>query len=189
MTPDKYYDKVVILTREDKYMTLQEWQNKYGLPSGSAQISKHFSYTEPKFMQDLNDYGKLVVCEPLMVVLDRYRELIDEPVHINSFNRDSAKQQQLIKDGFKAAKYSPHEVKMAADCDTLNEEGTYIRVAKMRQAGRDTLIPIRIGFKQYLAEVPQKTFIHVDVCPVYFAVGKPRHNEDHPVQWENRIEW
>ena len=178
---------VIILTREDKYIPLQQWQEQYGLEGGSTKIGRHFSYTEPKFKEDLKEFGKLIVCEPLIKVMDRYRELIDEPVSVNSFNRTEEKQAQLTEKGFRTAKVSPHVEKMAADLDTLDAEGTYIRVAKLKQAARELGISIRIGYKDYL--VHGQTFIHLDVCPEYYATGKPRFHDHHPAQWENSIEW
>lgn len=183
----EYYDKVVILTKSDGYISLEDWQNSYGLKVGTAQIGKHFSFTEPKFMEDLKRYGKLVVCAPLMVVLDKYRELSGEPVNINSFNRDAKKQEELHAEGLKAAMISPHVEKMAADCDTLSIADTFEKVDHMIQAGIDTGISIRIGYKQYLAA--GQTFIHVDVCPLYYGKGMPREHEPHPVQWETKRTW
>jgi len=185
----KLYDKVVVLLEDDTYINLKTWQNQYGLTVDSEEIGKFFKFTEEQFMKDLGRYGKLVVCAPLMKVMDKYRELIDEPVKVNAYNRDHAKQLELIAAGLRAAKQSPHEEKMAVDMDTLTEEGTYIRVAKLRQASKAVGIPVRIGFKDYLAQEPQQTFIHLDVCPLYFGKGMPRHYDPHPIQWESQIEW
>lgn len=181
----KDYEKVVVLTLDDKFVSLEEWQRQYGLTVGSAQIGKHFFYTESKFQDDLARYGKLVVCAPLMVVMDKYRELVDEPVNVNSYNRDEKKQEELREAGARAATHSPHVEKMAADLDTLDAEGTYIRVTVLQRASRATGIDVRIGFRQYLEQLKPHTFIHVDVCPMYYAKGKPRHNEPHPAPWES----
>lgn len=182
-----YYDKVLILTKDDTFISLEAWQNIYGLNIGSSEIGKHYKFTEPKFMEDLERYGMLIVCEPLIKVLDRYRELIDEINNINSFNRDEKKQDELKAAGFKTATNSPHVVKMAADCDTYSQSDTLIKVDRMKQAGIDCKIKIRIGYQQYLDE--GQTFIHVDVCPMYYGKDMNRHNEPHPKAWENVITW
>lgn len=181
--------KVIVLTEDDKYIALTDWQLKYGLPVGSTMIGLCFSYEESKFQQDLKDYGKLIVCAPLIKVIDKYRELIRESVTINSFNRSAQKQEQLRLAGFRAAKTSPHEEKMAADCDTVSESDTLKKKEKMLEAGSLLKIPIRVGFQQYLDNDPQQTFIHVDVCPLYYAPGRPRHSDPHPIQWEKQITW
>lgn len=180
-------EKIIILTTDDKYLTLLEWQSKYGLSSGSTEIGRHFSYMEPRFQADLKAFGKLVVCAPLMRVLDRYRELIKEPVTINSFNRTEAYQTELSEKGFRTATTSPHVQKMAADVDTFDVADTELKVPMMRKAAMEVAIPVRIGWKQYSAN--KQSFIHVDVCPLYYAPEKPRHNEPHPIVWEKEIEW
>ena len=181
------YNKVLVLTHEDLFISLNDWQYGYGLNVGSAEIGHHYKFTEPKFAENIARYGKLIVCGPLMKVLDRYRELIEEPNNINSFNRDDKKQEELNLAGMRTAKFSPHVVKMAADCDTYSEEDTKIKVKKMIQAGIESDIKIRVGFQQYLDA--GQTFIHVDVCPMYYAKGMPRHNEPHPKVWEEIITW
>ncbi|HTF21011.1 MAG TPA: hypothetical protein VK658_23210, partial [Chryseolinea sp.] len=147
-------------------------------------------------------------------VLDGYRQAIGQPVFLNSFNRNEAKQAQLKKAGFKAASKSPHVVKLAADVDTpgLNEiihkrgynavvmtpelqkearlemmRINYDSAITMKQVAAALQIKVRIGHKQYL-EIGQ-TFIHVDVCPEYYAPGKPFHKLGHPLAWEESITW
>ena len=180
-------DKIVVLTEDDVYISLEQWQGVYDLKLGSTEIGKYFDAKEARFQKDLVEFGKLVVCAPLMVILDKYRELIKEPVTINSFNRTEEYQVALKAKGLRAAKTSPHVEKMAADVDTFDVKDTESKVPMMRQASVLTGIPIRIGWKTY-TEIKQ-SFIHVDVCPLYYAKGKPRNSEAHPAVWELQNEW
>jgi hypothetical protein len=142
-----------------------------------------------------------------MQVTDLYRERLDECVTFNSFNRNSEYQKKLTDQGFRTAKFSPHEVKLAGDIDTpgikelkgqfpkkdvvgLTELAASInreRAKLMKECAHDLKIKVRVGNEQYLRE--SQTFIHADVCPEYYAPGKPWHNMPHPMQWESPISW
>ncbi len=183
----QHLDKVFILKPDGSLQPLFEWQAENGYEIASARIAKHFWYSEPRFLQDIQDYGKLVVCELLMKVVDRYRDLKAAPVRVNSFNRNRAKQKALQRAGFKAAAVSPHEYFLAIDVDTDSEHETRLNAAMVREAAKQVGVKVRIGFEQYLQN--NQTFIHIDVCPMYFAAGKPYHSQKHPAQWENEISW
>jgi hypothetical protein len=178
-------DRIKFLMPDGTLLPFAIYQQTYGLKG--KQIAKYFWYTEPKFMQDLQDYGELIVCHLLMQVMDRYRELKKKPVNINAFNRDKAKQQRLHDQGFKTAKDSPHVEKMACDSDTVSEKDTYDSVKLILQAAKELGIKVRIGYKQYLAA--GQTFIHLDTCAEYFGKGKPFHNKPHPLAWERESIW
>jgi len=150
-------------------------------------IGKYFSVSESRFQEDIRIYDEVVICDLLFRVLNRYRELKGQPVNLNSLNRDRKKQEQLLKDGFRAAKVSPHEFFLAADVDTKDATDTLISVPIMRQTAKDLGIKVRIGWQDYL-KVGQ-SFMHVDVCPEYFGKGKVWNHIQHPIQWENQIEW
>jgi hypothetical protein len=197
MTDEVLLKKVIVLTRKGAYITLPEWQKLYGLPVGSEKISKYFSLSEYRFKKDIEQFGQLVVNELLMRVLDRYRERKKAPVNINSFNRDQAKQDELKKEGYRTAITSPHVVKMAVDIDTpgIEDAGSWAKaqeinhqqVKLVKQAADELDIKIRIGNKQYLNE--GQTFIHIDVCPEFYAPGMPFHGSNHPFVWERTITW
>lgn len=178
---------VIVINKAGMVISLKEWQKAYGLPENSQKIGKYFSLTERKFAQDIKDYGQLVVNEQLIRFLDRLREKWKKPININSFNRDDAKQQELTAAGYRAAKFSPHVVKMAADVDT--ESALESRQLAMLAEGvaKELGIKIRIGIEDYIKA--GQTFVHFDVCPEYYAKGKPFHVEQHPVQWETEIKW
>jgi len=178
---------VKAISKSGHEMTLKEWQKFYGLPENSQKIGKYFSTTERKFAQDIAEFGGLVVNELLMKVLDRFREKLKKPVNINSFNRSAAKQAELTAAGFRTAKFSPHEVFMAADIDTDSpiESRTYANMIK--GIANELGIKIRVGVEDYIKA--GQTFIHVDVCPEYYAKGKPFHSKPHPLQWESAITW
>lgn len=183
----KHIDKVFVLTPDGKEIPLTTWQAGQGFEVGSARIGKHFWFTESKFTQDLQDFGKLVVCELLIRVADKYRDMKAAPVRVNSFNRTRAKQLQLIKDGFKAAAVSPHEYCLAMDVDTDTEAETRLNASMVRTAAKQLGIKVRIGFNQYLKE--KQTFIHFDVSPEYFAAGAVWHRIKHPIQWDTENQW
>lgn len=166
-------------------MAFEAYQTEYGLTGN--QIAKYFSFTESRFIKDLEDYDELIVCHLLMRVLDEYRKLKNAVVNINSFNRNDAKQESLHNRGFKTAKVSPHVEKLAGDCDTTTEAETKLNVSMIKVAAKNLGIKVRIGFQQYLDA--GQTFIHVDVCPEYYGVGKVWHAKKHPIQWENELTW
>ncbi len=173
-------ENVHVLTTEGTYITLEEWQERYGI-SGN-QIGKFFSLRERRFQDDLELYGTLVVCEPLMRVLDALREDVGHPLHINSFNRDQAKQMRLKQAGFRTATNSPHVVKMAADVDTFSVEQTRALARRAIEVGKRLGISVRVGSEDYIAI--GQSFVHIDVCPMYFKPGKPFHNVAHPFAWQ-----
>jgi len=156
-------------------------------PFYADKITKNFSVSEPRFQKDIADYGECVVSVLLFNVLQRYRELKGVPVNLNSLNRDRKKQEQLIRDGFRAAKLSPHEYFLAADVDTKDAADTLASVPLMRQAAKETGVKVRIGWQDYLKQ--GQSFIHVDVCPEYFGKGEIWNHQKHPIQWESEIEW
>lgn len=202
-------DKVKVMLRDGSMVDLPVWQKQYGLKEYSNSIGKYFSISEHRFDADIDMFGQLVVNELLMRVLDGYREATNEPCCINSFNRDQAKQDQLQLAGYRTATHSPHIVKLAADVDTpgvddlrkmkkhakqsdfeLWKEAVRInweRASMMRQVASILGIKVRIGHKEYLEK--RQTFIHVDVCPEYFAAGKPFHKTPHPKVWERETTW
>lgn len=178
---------VKIITKSGNEITLREWQKHYGLTVDSSQIGQYYSLEERIFSRDLEDYGQLIVNELLIKVLDRFRSKVKQPVNINAFNRNASKQAQLRAQGLRAAKYSPHEVFMAADIDTQSNEQTDTWVKVLREVSKELDIKIRIGYEDYKKD--GSTFIHVDVCPEFYGNGKPFNAVKHPVQWENSIEW
>jgi len=179
--------KVKVILKGGREVSLVEWQRLYGLPEGSDKIGRYFSLKESRFINDLSAYGELIVNELLMRVLDGTREVADRPLTINSFNRNEEHQQELKQKGFKAATYSPHVVKMAADIDTKDETETRYLVKVIKQVADVLGIKVRIGFQQYLNA--GQTFVHVDVCPEYYGKGKVYHSTFHPAAWENSITW
>jgi hypothetical protein len=200
-------DKVKVLLPDGVYISLFQWQELYGLKKYSKQISKYFSLNEDRFQQDIALFGELIVCADLMRIVDRYRELVGEPTTFNSFNRNADYQKKLTEQGYRTASFSPHEVKLAGDIDTPGQkelakkfpgenpekiwamacELNRSRTKLMCRAADELGIKARIGNEQYLRE--KQTFIHVDVCPEYYAPGKPWHKLLHPRQWESPISW
>lgn len=151
-------------------------------------VTKNFPVTESRFVNDTLLYGDCIICGPLFEVIQKYRDLKGLAVSINALNRSREKQEQLIADGFRAAKVSPHEYFLAADIDTISWEDTQASVKLLRQAAKEVGYKIRLGWKDYWNK-DKSTFIHVDVCPEYFANGKVWYGKKHPIQWESAIEW
>lgn len=142
--------KVVVITKSGHEMTLKEWQKYYQLPENSTMIGRHFSTTERIFARDLQDYGKLVVNEQLMRVMDRFRDKIKKPVIVNAFNRNEAKQAALTAQGLRTATHSPHVVFMAVDIDTTSALETREFVRELENVSKELGIKIRIGYDDYL---------------------------------------
>jgi len=181
---EQYANKVEVMTMSGEVIPLWEWQKIYELPPNK--IGKHYSLMEWRFKQDIEDYGKLVVCVPLIILLDAFRDLRKAPVRVASFNRDEKKQEDLRRRGFKAATHSPHVVKMAADVDCDTVADVHRDAKLMKEAATAAGIKCRIGWRTYL---PDQTFIHVDVCPMYYEAGGAFHHVKHPLVWEKQISW
>ena len=179
--------KVVVVLKDGSKTSLENWQKLYNLEVGSKKIGKYFSLDEPRFASDLKAYGELVVNEQLIRLLDAFREKVNLPISLNSFNRSEAHQAELRAQGFKAAINSPHVAKMAADIDTVNATQTRNWAKTIQEVAKQKGIKVRIGFEQYLSV--GQTFIHVDVCPEFYAKGKPFSAQAHPTQWEFELMW
>lgn len=180
-------DKVFVVLKDGTKVCLSAWQKLYGLEIGSDKVGKFFSLKDPRLARDLKEFGELVVNELLIRILDAFREKTGKPVNINSFNRTEAYQAKLKSEGYRTAEHSPHVAKMAADIDTTSAVETREWVKVLTLLSAQLGIKIRLGFEQYLSA--GQTFIHVDVCPEYFAKGKPFNKQPHPIQWENSTMW
>lgn len=173
-------EKVKVLTALGEYISLEEWQKRYGITGDN--IGRHFSLSEHRFQKDIELFGELIVCAPLMIIMDAYREEKGSSITVNSYNRSHEKQQQLIADGFRAAKTSPHEFKLAADCDTKTYDQSRKEGKMVIEIGKKLKIPCRVGIEDYIKE--GQTFIHIDVCPLYFGKGGVWAKQAHPKPWE-----
>ncbi len=184
-------DKVKVLTLSGNFISLEEWQLRYGLPIGSPQIGKYFSINEREFAENIRVQGQLIVTEPLIMVMDKTRELHGNTLRVNSFNR-SEEEQIALKNSYKrAATVSPHVAKMAVDLDTDTIEETKNLVVKIKEAANLLNIKVRIGWKDYMND--GKTFVHIDVCPEYFSKGRPFHDQveadPRKKPWMYTLEW
>lgn len=168
-----------IILENGTLISLAEWQQMQGMKP--HQIGRFFTVKEEKLR------GEFTLAAPLVLLADKYRELKGKPVKINSAFRTKEKQEQLKKDGYRAAKYSPHCEGMAFDVDTISERDTRNSVKVLKKAAKMLGYKIRIGFESYLKV--GNTFVHFDVCPMFFAPGMPFHQKKHPVQWEWENRW
>ena len=187
MTKQELLNKVKVLLLNGTLIPLMEWQKTYGLPTGSLRVGKYFGVdTDHRLKRDILSYGELVVCAPLIQLLDDYREATGRTT-INSFNRNTAKQRYLRQMGYRAALMSTHEKKIAADIDTVSEAETKANVKILQTLADKRGLKIRVGWKKYLKQ--GQTFIHLDVAPMYYAQGMVWHEEAHPEQWEKALSW
>jgi len=148
------------------------------------QLSKHFSIKEKK----IGEFQPFLYAAPLIELLEAFREEMVSPVIINSGFRTHEKQEELKKEGYRAATYSPHEQGMAFDIDTKTWKETQDQVAIISRIANNMKIMVRIGYMKYW-HADKMTFFHIDVCPMYFAEGMPYHSKEHPKAWENEIKW
>jgi len=192
-------DKVKVILETGDVVSLEQWQRTYGLQEGSTRIGRFFYLTESRFQKDLEKFGELIVNAVLIRFLDALRAESGVPLYLNSFNRSSSYQKELKSRGLRAAETSPHEVvhhedgvisgACAGDVDTLTEEGTRDLARKAKEVSKKTGIKVRLGFEQYLNEKPKQTFLHIDVCPMFYGPGQPWHPLPHPKVWEKTITW
>lgn len=174
-----YIATIILSTGE--HVSLDVWQNIYGLKKGSAQIGKYFA------IGDKNIPNGIIIAAPLIQVMDQTRILKGAPLNVNSLSRTLTRQQELIAEGKRAATNSPHVVYMAADLDTVSVEDTNKLVKYIKDASKMLGIKVRIGWNKYIPD--GDTFVHVDVCPEYYAPGKPYDHTPHHKAWETVMEW
>lgn len=170
-----------IILATGEHVSLDVWQNIYGLKKGSTQIGKHFNIGEK------NIPNGVIVSALLIQVMDQVRILKGSAIVLNSLSRTLARQKELIANGERAAANSPHVVYMGADLDTVSHEDTRKTVKLVKEASKMLGIKVRIGWESYQKD--GNTLVHIDVCPEYYAPGKPYHHKPHPVQWETVKEW
>jgi hypothetical protein len=168
-----------IILESGKIIPLSQWQKMHQLPFDK--IGKYFSTYEDKLK------GNFKLAGFLILVADKYRELKNAPVIINSAFRSQEYQEYLRSKGYRAAKQSPHCEGMAFDVDTVSKQETIENVHLIEKASIITGIPVRIGYKKYLAD--GNTFIHFDVCPAFYKEGKPFNNKPHSHWWESENRW
>jgi uncharacterized protein YcbK (DUF882 family) len=168
-----------IIKSDGTLMELADYQAANHL--AADMVSAHFNVSE------MDCGGKLLIAEPLLELLEKYRALKGAAVKINSGYRTPEKQKQLKGEGYLAASTSPHTAGMAADIDTTGPKDTQTQLALLNKAAQICGLKIRTGWKQY--QHIGQSFIHVDVCPMFFSFGKAFHNQKHPAVWETPISW
>jgi hypothetical protein len=166
-----------ILDGNGRLQDLKEWQQFRGIKGDK--LSANFNASE------FDCEGELIISEVLIDFLQVLRDRWGKSLLVNYGTRRGAgyrtdkKQAELKAQGFKTATITPHKKGMAADLDTFSADETK-KLAAL--AERFMKLPIRIGYKQYLNA--GQTFVHIDVCPHYFAKGRPLHDFEHPSAWE-----
>lgn len=164
-----------VILRDGQKISLAEWQQRNGYQA--SRVSHNFTVSE------MDCGGHMTIAEPLLELLEKYRELTGgKPVKITAGYRTQEHQKELQgRKDLKAALYSPHTCGMAADIDFPDRKSVLANVPILQKAAASLGLYVRIGYKQYLAN--GQSFIHVDVCPEYYAPGKPYY--DWPI-WDGK---
>ena len=173
--------EATIIQLNGEKISLQKWQSLYGLVVGSADLGRYLTIGEP------NINNGLEISEGVIRFFDCLRAMWGKPLYVNSLDRTNAQQEQIKLTNPNAANTSPHVVKLAIDIDTISKEQTFDLLDCIDEVAQILGYQIRVGWKQYLQR--GNTFIHVDVCPMYFSKGKVWNKIEHPRQWESVIEW
>ena len=173
-------EATIILLNGEK-ISLRKWQSMYGLVVGSADIGRYLTIGEP------NVNNGLEISEIIIRFFDCLRTMWGNPLYVNSLDRTNKEQEQMKLTNPNAATTSPHVVKLAIDIDTINKQDTLDLLDCVDEIAQILGYQIRIGWKEYLKR--GNTFIHIDVCPMYFSKGKVWHDKEHPRVWEKITEW
>jgi uncharacterized protein YcbK (DUF882 family) len=172
-----------IILKDGSRITLSEYQRLNDLPAWA--VADHFSVDE----YHIGRFQPFEYSELLLNLVEAFRVKIGKPVKVGAGYRTLEYQAQLQKNpNLIAAKTSPHTVGMAFDLDTATWTETKQYVALLKETANELGLKIRLGYAEYWNKKKQ-TFVHVDVCPEYYAAGQPYHSQPHPPQWERVIEW
>jgi len=152
-----------VILRSGQVISLKDYQKVNKLDS--TKLSDNFSVSE----FDCN--GELVIAEPLIHFLELFRATIKRPVKINSGYRTKDYQEDLKKTNKGAATNSPHTVGMAADIDTYTRKESEEFAKIILDLASKHSYDVRVGWKQYSRL--GSTFVHIDICPMYYGEGKP----------------
>lgn len=163
-----------IIDGNGKLIPLKEWQQGRGLKGNK--LSDNFT------VQEFDCEGELLLSEILIDFLQAARNILNRAFTINSGFRTYEYNKRIG-----GAKNSPHVAGMACDIDTANAKETEKLALDLIKLARSFGMPLRVGYLQYIRE--GKSFVHIDVCAKYYGKGKPRHEQPHPISWENGIVW
>lgn len=174
-----------IIMQNGQIIPLATWQDLMNLPSEFITNNYRLDYY---VMQNGVKVYPFANFEVSCYVLELLNALYDKDYKvINSLYRSDAKQKELLKTNSNAAKISPHVFGMAADVDSKDSKDTITLSQLVKKLAAELGIKVRLGYTQYIAK--GNSFVHFDVCPEYYAEGKPYHNINHPKPWETQIEW
>ena len=119
--------------------------------------------------------------EILKQIIEEYQIRNGQP-KITHAKRSHEEQVILFNSGERKSAVSSHETGMAADL-SFNKFSEVVRAAGIvSQIAKELNVSIRLGFCRYNEE--GKNILHIDVCPEFYAEGKPLHTEAHPKKWE-----
>lgn len=156
-----------IITQTGEIVPLAVWQQKQGFEKGfdRSKLSEYFSTKERSFNKPT-----WLLHETLFHILDALRETVNKPIRINSAYRTQAEQMALRKVNEGAVLNSPHTWGLAVDIDTESDEETDLYVKFLKEIADRKGLEIRLGYEQY--KKTSMTFVHLDVCPEIFGIGK-----------------
>lgn len=164
-----------IISGTGEVLDLKQWQQFKGILRGDK-LTENFAWNE------FDCEGELLLSEVLVDFLQVIRRKWGKSMKVNSGYRTKLKQEQLHAQGYKTATFSPHTKGMAADIDTTSRQETNELAQLMITTAKQLKLPIRVGYLQYLNA--GQTFVHIDVCPHYYAKGRPYYDLSHPPAWE-----
>lgn len=142
-------------------------------------------YTLDEIPFDPKKLSELVLCEPLMEVVNEYCRITDTKPEILVMNMTMDWQRAThYEDHMSAPEHfrghlSTHVTWMAVDLAGADRE-------KLREAAKNVNVKIRTG--QY------KDYVHLDVAPMYYAEGRPWFHDVHHIApitktWKQEIDW
>lgn len=150
-----------------------------------------FSPHEVKMAADIDTPGinDLFAANPLNKLTNVAEWVITYPTGLTSaklaeYKKQAAQLEKIFKDTAKENKTTEGHIKKIW---TLAVQINRAEVERMKKIAKSKGITIRIGNEEYLRS--GQTFFHFDICPMWFAPGKPKNKEKHPAAWEKATTW
>jgi len=142
-------------------MGLEDWQKLNNLPFNK--ISPHI-YIGTDY---IDCQGEMILSEIIIQAFEDIRTIYGKPLFITSGYRDQEKQNQLIRQGYRAAVTSPHVRGYALDFSyDPKTDGERVRDI-CRDIRKKYHGMLRIGWRTYWQA--GQNFIHLDCAPMAWA--------------------
>ena len=125
-----------------------------------------------------NCCGEAFLFSPMIKLFNAVREKLAVPIRINSFYRCKKHQEELKKQGYKAATISPHNY--GCGMDLTIPQGMTIK--ELMQAFKKESLELGYGVPRFGHKLYNDTFLHVDLA--YLLKNNPC-----PAAWREGVEW